>query len=244
MLKVFVDWLGQIDYQAALTLQETLVQECAAAPELEDRLLLLEHPPTYTLGRGGDVRHLLLNEAQLAERRIAFYRVGRGGDTTYHGPGQLVGYPTLKLKRLHSLRGLARPDLHVYVSDVEETLIRTLAHFGVAGWRYKGYTGVWVDTESGPCKIAAIGVRVSSKGISSHGFALNVATDLSYFTHIIPCGIKEHGVTSLTRMLQRSVTIAEVISPLVDAFREVFRVETRFEESLKFALFPLTKGAA
>ncbi|GAK57445.1 octanoyltransferase [Candidatus Vecturithrix granuli] len=224
-LSVAVDWLGRIDYQAALILQETLVQERVAAPELEDRLLLLEHPPTYTLGRGGDMRHLLLNEAQLAERQIAFYRVGRGGDITYHGPGQLVGYPILNLKRLHSLRGLAQPDLHAYVSDIEQVLIHTLAHFGVAGWRYEGYTGVWVDTANGPCKIAAIGVRVSSKGISSHGFALNVATDLSYFTHIIPCGIKEHGVTSLTRMLQRPVAIAEVIAPLVEAFREVFHME-------------------
>lgn len=229
-LSVAVDWLGQVDYQAALTLQESLVKDRATAPELEDRLLLLEHPPTYTLGRGGDMRHLLLDEAQLAERQIAFYRVGRGGDITYHGPGQLVGYPILNLKRLHHLRGLVQPDLHAYVNDVEETLIRTLASFDLRGWRYPGYTGVWVDTANGPCKIAAIGVRVSSKGISSHGFAFNVATDLSYFTHIIPCGIKEHGVTSLTRLLQRPVAIAEVITPLVEAFREVFHVETRFGE--------------
>ena len=243
-LRISVDWLGQIDYQTALILQESLVKERAASSELEDRLLLLEHPPTYTLGRGGDMRHLLLNETQLAERQITFYRVGRGGDITYHGPGQLVGYPILNLKRLHSLRGCAQPDLHAYVNDVEQVLIHTLAHFGVAGWRYKGYTGVWVDTESGPCKIAAIGIRVSSKGISSHGFAFNVATDMNYFTHIIPCGIKEHGVTSLTHILQRPVTIAEVLPPLVEAFREVFNVKIRFEESLKFVLFPLTKGAA
>ncbi len=140
-LSVAVDWLGQIDYQAALTLQESLVQDRATAPELEDRLLLLEHPPTYTLGRGGDMRHLLLDEAQLAERQIAFYRVGRGGDITYHGPGQLVGYPILNLKRLHRLRGLAQPDLHAYVNDVEETLIRTLASFDLRGWRYPGLHG-------------------------------------------------------------------------------------------------------
>ena len=229
-LSVSVDWLGRIDYQEALTLQETLVNERAAMPELEDRLLLLEHPPTYTLGRSGHLRHLLLDEAQLSERGIALYRVGRGGDITYHGPGQLVGYPILNLKRLHRVRGLISPDLHVYVSDVEETLIRTLAHFGLTGWRYTGYTGVWVDTATGPRKIAAIGIRVSSKGISSHGFALNVATDMTYFTHIIPCGIKEHGVTSLTTMLQRPVAIADVIPPLIEAFSQVFNVEIHWRE--------------
>jgi lipoyl(octanoyl) transferase len=228
ILSVSVDWLGQIEYQAALTMQESFVKERAAAPELEDRLLLLEHPPTYTLGRSGDLRHLLLDDAQLAERGIALHRVGRGGDITYHGPGQLVGYPILNLKRLHRARGLAQPDLHAYVSDVEETLIRTLARFGLTGWRYPGYPGVWVDTEHGPCKIAAIGIRVSSKGISSHGFALNVATDMKYFTHIIPCGIKEHGVTSLTVMLRRPVTITEVMPPHVAAFSEVFTMKPLF----------------
>jgi lipoate-protein ligase B len=218
---VQVEWVGQTDYLKALEWQKALVAERTVSPELEDRLLLLEHPPTYTLGKGGDRQNLLLDKTTLAQQKFAFYHVGRGGDITYHGPGQLVGYPIFNLKRLYRT-GL---DLHAYVRDIESVIIQTLAEFGIEGWRYKGYTGVWVKTESGPCKIAAIGIQVNSKGISSHGFALNVDPDLSHFDHIIPCGITEHGVTSLTKLLKRSYEVTDLVSPIIRAFSRVFEVE-------------------
>jgi lipoyl(octanoyl) transferase len=224
---VEVEWVGQVNYMTTLEWQKTLVAERTADPDLDDKLLLLEHPPTYTLGRGGDIQNLLIDEATLAKQGIALYRIGRGGDITYHGPGQLVGYPILNLKRLYTARGFALPDLHVYVREIESVIIRALADFGVTGWRYKGYTGVWVDTDSGPCKIAAIGVRVSSKGISSHGFAFNIDPELSYFDHIIPCGIKEHSVTSLSELLGQPLTVTDVLSPITQAFSRVFEIEVR-----------------
>jgi lipoate-protein ligase B len=134
----------------------------------------------------------------------------------------MVGYPILNLKRLHHRLGFPRPDLHHYLRQVEELLIQTLEAFGVRGWRYPGYTGVWVDSPAGPRKIAAIGIKVSSRGISSHGFALNVDPNLDHFTGIVPCGIQEHGVTSLSELLDQPCTLAEVIPPLLAAFKRVF----------------------
>ncbi|PIE36252.1 lipoyl(octanoyl) transferase [candidate division KSB3 bacterium] len=217
------DWIGCIDYAEALQLQQQLVAEQVTSPECDDTLLLLEHPPTYTLGKRGDVHHLLLDETRLEEEGFSLYRVDRGGDITYHGPGQLVGYPIINIKRLHG----DRIDLHRYVHNIEEILIQTLAEFDVAGWRYKGYTGVWVDSDAGPAKIAAIGIRVNSKGISSHGFALNVATNLDHFNHIIPCGIQEHGVTSLSALVQRLIAIDDILQPIIEAFQNVFGVDMR-----------------
>lgn len=224
---VEISWLGRVSYEAAWNMQKALVAERTAAA-LPDRLLLLEHEPVYTLGRSGKEAHLLLDEAQRAAAGIGLHWVDRGGDITYHGPGQLVGYPILDLKRLYGNRGLARPDLHLYLREIEGVLMATLAVFGVRGWRYPGYTGVWVDTPAGPRKIAAIGVKVNSLGISSHGFALNVDPNLDHFAGIVPCGIEEHGVTSLAECLSRPVAIQEVISPLVAAFASLFQVETRF----------------
>ena len=222
---VSAEWIGHVDYMVALKQQKALVTEREKNLDADDTFLLLEHPPTYTLGRSGHLGNLLLDEATLAQRGIAFYRVGRGGDITYHGPGQLVGYPILNLKRLYAARGFPRLDLHRYVRDIEQVLIQTLAGFGVNGWHYEGYPGVWVDTTSGPCKIAAIGIRISSKGISSHGFALNVNPDMSYFTNIIPCGIKEHGVISVAQLLKQSITITDMLVPLIKAFSHVFEIE-------------------
>ncbi len=217
------DWLGRIDYAEALQLQQQLVAERTASPTLDDRLLLLEHPPTYTLGKRGDMRHLLLDESSFTRAGFSLYRVDRGGDITYHGPGQLVGYPIVNVKRLYG----SQLDLHRYVGDIEEILIQALAEFGVTSWRYKGYTGVWVSSESGPAKIAAIGIRVNSKGISSHGFALNIATDLTHFAHIIPCGIQEHGVTSLSDILQRPLAVEDVLPSVIKAVRQVFHVDVQ-----------------
>ncbi|MEW5986088.1 MAG: lipoyl(octanoyl) transferase LipB [Chloroflexota bacterium] len=227
-----VEWLGRLDYQVAWQRQKDLVAEREGADgpaALPDKLLLLEHPPTYTLGRRGHLGNLLWDEAERKRRGIAVYWVDRGGDVTYHGPGQLVGYPILDLRRLHSeQRGLARPDLRLYLRQLEETLIRALAVFKVDAYRYPGYTGVWVETAAGPRKIAAIGVKVSGQGVTSHGFALNVAPDLSHFAGIVPCGIHEHGVTSLAEMIGEGLSITTVLPAVANAFRQTLGVEVRF----------------
>lgn len=231
MQTVEVQWLGQVEYAQAWDLQKELVAARSSERDDDDRLLLLEHPPVYTLGRSGRIENLLLDEEARRREGIAVHWVDRGGDITYHGPGQLVGYPILNLKRLYSARGFARPDLHLYLREIEETLIQALETFGIRGRRYEGYTGVWVDADEGPRKIAAIGVKVSSKGISSHGFALNVCPNLGHFDGIVPCGIEEHGVTSMAEILRRPVTVGDVLSPVVAAFAGVFRADARFVTS-------------
>ncbi|RMG90248.1 MAG: lipoyl(octanoyl) transferase LipB [Chloroflexi bacterium] len=224
-LMLQVEWIGQTQYMAAWNLQKKLVAERAANPELPDKLLLLEHPPTYTLGRSGHLEHILLDENTLKEKGFELYWVDRGGDVTYHGPGQLVGYPILNLRRLHGARGYDRPDLHLYLRELEEVIIQALAVLGVEGFRYPGYTGVWVETAVGPQKIAAIGVKVNSRGITSHGFALNVNPNMIHFGYIVPCGIQEHGVISLAELLKRPFSVTDLISPIVHAFGQVFQVE-------------------
>lgn len=222
-----VTWLGNMKYADALKQQKALVDAHLEDSSLDDTLLLLEHPPTYTMGKRGKNEHLLLQEHQLEQQGFAFYRVDRGGDITYHGPGQLVGYPVMKLKRLYRVRGLDGLDLHRYVYDIEEMLILTLADLGIQGCRYEGYTGVWVESDTGLVKIAAIGIRVNSRGISSHGFALNVDPDLSHFQNIIPCGIQQHGVTSIAKLLHRSIAVKDVLPLLCRAFSQVFQTECR-----------------
>lgn len=223
-----VEWLGRVDYEVAWQRQKELVAEREGLAGWPDKLLLLEHPPTYTLGRRGRLDNLLWDEHQREQRGISVYWVDRGGDVTYHGPGQLVGYPVLDLHRRHGEQSLARPDLPRYLRQLEETLILTLAEFGIAAHRYPGYTGVWVKTAAGPRKIAAIGVKVSGRGISSHGFALNVDPDLTHFAGIIPCGIQEHGVTSMAETLGNSLSITALLPAVVRAFGQVFEMETRF----------------
>ncbi len=178
---------------------------------IPDQLLLLEHPHVITLGTSSRSDHVLLSEDERRLLAIDLFETGRGGDVTYHGPGQLVGYPILDLKP-------DRCDLHRYVRDLEEVLIRSLARFGVVAGREKGLTGVWVGEE----KLAAIGVRVSSGWITSHGFALNVATDLRFFDAIVPCGIHDRKVTSIERQLARTVPIEDVASCVAACFAEVF----------------------
>jgi lipoate-protein ligase B len=207
--------------------QKGLVAERMADPDLPSKLLLLEHPPTYTLGRNGRLQNLLLSEDELTAQDIAFYQVDRGGDITYHGPGQLVGYPILSLKRVYNQPGLGI--VQRYVTDLEEVLIRTLDQFGIAARRFAGHRGVWVETAVGLNKIAAIGVRIQRGGITSHGFALNVNPDLAYFDNIIPCGIQDHGVVSIAKLLQRPHTIADVLPYVINAFSTVFQVQTTVE---------------
>jgi lipoyl(octanoyl) transferase len=219
MDNIEIEWYGRVDYGAAWDWQKRLVAERKVEGALPGKVVLLEHPPTYTLGRNGRLENLLLSEEELAERGIGLFRVERGGDITYHGPGQLVGYPILDLRRVYAGFGLGR--VREYVTDLEEVLIRTLAEFGIYGRRHEKHRGVWVEAADGLAKIAAIGVRISG-GVSSHGFALNVAPDLNYFSGIVPCGIEEHGVTSMAVELERPVTIEEVLPYLTAAFEEVF----------------------
>jgi lipoyl(octanoyl) transferase len=203
--------LGVVPYAEALDLQKRLVEERRAG-SIPDQLLLLQHPPVITLGvkARNDRSHVLASPADLEEEGVEIFETGRGGDVTYHGPGQLVGYPILDLRP-------DRCDVHKYVRDLEEALIRTAAAFGIATDRIQGLTGVW----SGKNKLAAIGVRIS-RWITSHGFALNVATDLAFFGLIVPCGIEDKGVTSLAALLGREVSIEDAASRVVAHFGSVF----------------------
>jgi lipoyl(octanoyl) transferase len=224
-MSVQVEWLGRMSYGDGWEWQKQLVAEQMTGIS-PDRLLLLEHSPVYTLGRSGKLENLLLDEQQRAEQGIELFAVDRGGDITYHGPGQLVGYPILNLGRVYGTQQFGgRPDVHRYLRDLEEIIIQTLAGYGVAGWRYDGYTGVWVSTAVGPRKIAAIGVKVNHRGITSHGFALNVHPNLSHFAGIVPCGIREHGVTSMAELLAEPPALLQVAKLLALAVGRVLQVE-------------------
>lgn len=181
-------WLGRTEYLEAWRLQEAIASRVRVGGP--DRLLLLEHDPVYTIGKRGTTENLLATPRELREAGASVYRVDRGGDITYHGPGQLVGYPLVSLGEA--------PDLVAYVRAIEEALIAALSSYGVSARPEPGKTGVWVDLDGQPAKVAAIGVRVS-RGVSSHGFALNVSTDLAAFDRMIPCGFA-HAVASLTRL--------------------------------------------
>jgi lipoyl(octanoyl) transferase len=203
--------LGRVGYDEALALQRELVEERRAS-RIPDLLLLLEHPPVITLGVRSEVSrsNVVATGERLGELGIAIHETGRGGDVTYHGPGQIVGYPILDLRP-------DRCDVHKYVRDLEEVMIRTCADYGVAAGRIAGLTGTWVGAE----KIGAIGIRIS-RWITSHGFAFNVRTDLDHFKLIVPCGISDRGVTSLEKVTSRSLPMREVEDVLVRRFAEVF----------------------
>jgi lipoyl(octanoyl) transferase len=207
--------LGRLAYADALALQRSLVIERQAG-RIPDLLLLVEHPPVLTLGVRGDGGrgHILATNEALAARGVAVFEAGRGGDVTYHGPGQIVGYPIIDLNP-------DRRDVHRYVRDLEEVLIRVAHDFGVEATRLAGFTGVWVGQE----KLAAIGVRIS-RWVTSHGFALNVTTNLDDFNLIIPCGIADRGVTSFAR-LGVNVTTAAVADRIIVRFAEVFERQTQ-----------------
>ncbi len=221
-----IERLGSINYGTAWDLQKELVEQRTNNPDLPQKLLLLEHPHTYTLGRHGDESNLIYDEPTRAEKGIELYHVDRGGDITYHGPGQLVGYPILNLEKQYG-RGIGR--IRSYVYDIEETLIQTMAAFSIDAQRFEGFRGVWVADQGELKKIAAVGVYVNRKGISSHGFALNVCTDLTYFQGIVPCGIDDHGVTSMARQTGREISVQDVIPQLTETFATVFGFETQFE---------------
>jgi lipoyl(octanoyl) transferase len=203
--------LGRVGYAEGLELQRQLVEQRKAG-EIPDQLLLLEHPPVITLGvkTRNNQTNIVGSPETLAEEGVAVFETGRGGDVTYHGPGQLVGYPIIDLKP-------DRCDVHKYVRDLEEVMIRAAATFGVEAGRLSGLTGAWVGRD----KLAAIGVRIS-KWVTSHGFAFNVNTALKHFDLIVPCGISDRGVTSLEKLLGRPVEMDEVEAAVESAFRSVF----------------------
>lgn len=207
--------LGMLEYGAGLELQAQLVEERRSGA-IGDTLLLLEHPPVITLGvkTKGKPSNIVASKETLAAEGVTVFETGRGGDITYHGPGQLVGYPIFDLRP-------DRTDVHRYVRDIEEVLIVALREFGIESARLAGRTGVWVGPEGREEKVAAIGVRIS-RWITSHGFALNVATNLKHFQLIVPCGIADRGVTSIDRVLGREVPMREVEDAVVGAFARVF----------------------
>jgi len=201
--------LHLVTYENGMRLQQKLV-ELRQGNAIPDQLLLLEHPPVITLGRGGDVRNLLAPAATLDAERVRFFETTRGGDITYHGPGQLVGYPIIHL-------GEGNRDVRKYVTKLEEVLIHTVAEFGIAAERADGKRGIWVGND----KIAAIGVRIA-RWVTSHGFALNVSTNLDHFRLITPCGLHGTGVTSISHLVGRDVALDEVREIVAAKFAEVF----------------------
>ena len=200
---------GRLQYRACWDLQRTLFDRCVRGSG-PNTLILTEHDPVYTFGTSSDPHHLLASEGEIQQLGATVVQTDRGGDVTFHGPGQLVAYPIFSLTDF-------RTDLHWYLRQLEEVVIRTLAAFGVVGSRESGYTGVWVSGE----KICAIGVK-TSRWVTMHGLALNLSTDLAFFRRIIPCGIFERGVTSLEEVLATTPPLAEVSRELVREFGEVF----------------------
>ena len=202
--------LGLIPYAEALALQSDLVGRRRSG-DIPDQLLLLQHPHVITLGTTSSRSHVLADESRRRELGIDLVDVGRGGDVTYHGPGQLVGYPILDLKP-------DRKDVHQYLRDLEAVLVHTLDGMGIRGEPVPDLTGVWVEGR----KIAAIGVRISSGWITSHGFALNVSNDLSFFETIVPCGIQDVSVTSVSQELGRPISVPDILGIVSEAFSEIF----------------------
>jgi len=229
--------LGRVEYQQAWDYQEQLLAENvriksakwrneresgaagAVAEETLHHFLMVEHPPVYTLGKSGKIEHVLISEAERKKNNLGFFHIDRGGDITFHGPGQIVGYPILDLEKFYT-------DIGKYMRSLEEVLIRTCGDYGIEAGRSKGETGVWLDADlpGRERKICAIGIRCS-RWITMHGFAFNVNTDLSYFNNIIPCGIVNKQVTSLQKELHRPVDINEAKDRVKKHFRDVFDVE-------------------
>lgn len=232
MKEVKYSHLGNMEYGAAWDLQEALMKQALdikaarytnsdselARTPMQHHLFVVNHPHVYTLGKSGDYAHLLLSEDRLKEINATFYKTNRGGDITYHGPGQLVAYPVLDLEQFYT-------DLGRYMRELEETVIRTVAHYGIEAGRLEGATGVWIepDNPSRARKICAMGVKCS-RWVTIHGLALNMNTDMRYFGYIVPCGIADKGVTSIAQELGHPVDEAEVTKVFLDKFAEVFDV--------------------
>ena len=224
----FID-LGTMDYKEAWDFQQNLFDEIVKIKKKNRKnntnvktpnyFLFVEHPHVYTLGKSGNYSNLLIDENQLKNKNASFYKINRGGDITYHGPGQIVGYPILDLENFFT-------DIHKYLRFLEQTVIQTLDNFGIKGERNDGKTGVWIDIDTPfPKKICAMGVR-ASRWVTMHGFALNVNVDLDYFNNIIPCGLTDNVVTSINKELNQSETdINEIKNVLKSCFSETFNSE-------------------
>lgn len=229
--KVILRNLGKIDYKDAWDYQEKLFQEVIdvklANRELKEEqqiettnyLLFCEHPHVYTLGKSGNEENLLLNESGLKQKEATFYKINRGGDITYHGPGQLVGYPIIDLDNFFT-------DIHIYLRNLEEAIILTLKDYGIVAGRIEGMTGVWLDhiAKKNPRKICAIGVK-TSRWVTMHGFAFNVNANLDYFKNIVPCGITDKAVTSLDKELNRSMDMTEVADKVKKHLADIFEFD-------------------
>ncbi len=205
--------LGLVSYTDGFALQQRVV-EARKAQAIDDVLLLCQHPHVLTLGRNGKRENLLASEHVLRQKGVEFHTSNRGGDITYHGPGQIVGYPILDLSKI-------KQDVHWYVRTLEEVMIRASAGFGITAYRISGKTGIWVEASPHEEKLAAIGVHLS-RWVTSHGFAYNVSTDLRYFDLIVPCGITERKATSLEKLLERAVSQEEVKPFLIRCFADLF----------------------
>lgn len=228
----FID-LGLIDYKQAWDFQEDIFKKTIdiklqnrkneiaglTQVETENNLIFCQHPHVYTLGKSGDRKNLLINEQELAQKEAHYYEINRGGDITYHGPGQIVGYPILDLDNFFT-------DIHKYLRFLEEAVILTLAEYGIVSGRINGLTGVWLDyiDKKNPRKICAIGVK-SSRWVTMHGFAFNVNTDIGYFNNIVPCGIDDKAVTSMKLELNRELDIKEVEKKLLNHILNLFKGE-------------------
>ncbi|MGV3684422.1 MAG: lipoyl(octanoyl) transferase LipB [Daejeonella sp.] len=224
---IFQDW-GMLDYQAAWDRQESIFAATIEAKvtnrtnnsdhPVPNHLIFVEHPHVYTLGKSGQPENLLLDEAGLQENDATYHKINRGGDITYHGPGQIVGYPILDLDNFFT-------DINLYLRTLEQAVIDTLAWYGIASGRYPGYTGVWLDADNTKArKICALGVRCS-RWVTMHGFAFNVNTDLGYFKNIIPCGIDDKDVTSMKRELGKDVNLEEVKTVLFNNIVKLFEMQ-------------------
>lgn len=223
----FIDW-GLVDYQEAWDRQEKVFSQTLAIKQdnktnnlnnpTPNYLIFTEHPHVYTLGKSGHEEYLLLDDEGLRQKEAKFYKINRGGDITYHGPGQIVGYPILDLDNFFT-------DIHLYLRTLEEAIILTLADYGIQSGRYEGFTGVWLDADNEKArKICAMGVR-ASRWVTMHGFAFNVNADLAYFGNIIPCGIDDKDVTSMERELGRKLNMEEVKEKLKNHIAELFHME-------------------
>lgn len=223
----FQDW-GLVDYQEAWDRQEALFKEIITEKTAnrtnetsfptDNYLIFVEHPHVYTLGKSGKADHLLLDKSGLEEKHATYYKINRGGDITYHGPGQLVGYPILDLDNFFT-------DIHLYLRTLEEAVILTLGEYGIIGGRVDGFTGVWLDPDKANArKICALGVR-SSRWVTMHGFALNVNANLDYFNNIVPCGIENKAVASMDRELGRNISMEEVKGRLKANLASLFKMK-------------------
>lgn len=223
----FIDW-GLTDYQEAWDKQDTIFSETVTLKtqnrtngtnlETPNYLIFCEHPHVYTLGKSGHPENLLLDEQGLAEKGATYYKINRGGDITYHGPGQLVGYPILDLDNFFT-------DIHLYLRTLEEAVILTLQDYGITAGRYPGFTGVWLDADNDKArKICALGVRCS-RWVTMHGFAFNVNTNLDYFKNIVPCGIDDKDVTSMQRELGYALDMKEVKDKLKCHIADLFKMK-------------------